>query len=213
METVERKRTKPASERRREILQAATSLFQDKGYAETTIGEIAGAAGVAAGTVYLYFPSKDHILLALHDQFHEGLASLIGEVAADAFERRAAGAEIDLNGTIDMIVESIANYSVSNREIAQVCMRHMPASGDIADLGAPDRHFIAFLGGLFKVAADQGIIHTSDPEMLAHLISAAIGYPIGTSLAFGDPPDMERLVAAMKELLYKALSPGPESRG
>lgn len=209
--SIERKRTKPPEERRREILIAATTLFREKGYADTTIGEIARAAGVAAGTVYLYFPSKDHILLALHDQFHEGLASLIGEVAGDAFDRRAAGAEIDLNETIDMIVESIANYSVSNREIAQVCMRHLPTSGDIADLGAPDRHFIAFLGGLFKIAADQGIIHTSDPEMLAHLISAAIGYPIGTSLAFGDPPEMDRLVSAMKELLYKALGPGQKS--
>src|SRR5688572_29255726 len=121
--SIERKRTKPAEERRREILMAATTLFRDKGYADTTIGEIAGAAGVAAGTVYLYLPSKDHILLGLHDQFHEGLAKLIGEVATDVIQRRAAGEEVDFHKAIDVIVESTAHYSVTNREIAQVCMR------------------------------------------------------------------------------------------
>lgn len=206
-QTPERRRTKPAHERRREILDSATTLFEEKGYAETTIGEIASAAGVAAGTVYLYFPSKDHILLALHDQFHEGLAALISEVAMDVIQRQAAGEAVDFRSAIDSIVDSIARYSLDNKEIARVCMRHLPASGDIADLGAPDRHFIAFLGDLFKVGVEAGLIHTSDPVMLAHLISAAVGYPIGTSLAFGDPPDMGRLVAAMKELLYKALGP------
>src|SRR5687767_461314 len=139
--SVERRRTKPAHERRREILDAATALFQEKGYAETTIGEIAGSAGVAAGTVYLYFPSKDHILLALHDQFHEGLATLISEVAMAVIQRQAAGETVDFRRAIDSIVDSIAGYSLENKEIAQVCMRHLPASGDIADLGAPDRHF------------------------------------------------------------------------
>lgn len=207
MEMIDRKRTKPAHERRREILEAATALFRDKGYADTAIGEIAAAAGMAAGTVYLYFPSKDHILLALHEQFHEGLAQLIGDLATEVFEKRTAGEQVDLHQTIDAIIETISNYSLSNRDVAQVCIRHLPTSGDIAERGAPDRHFIAFLARLFEVAVDHGIIHTSDPEMLAHLINGAIGYPIGTSLAFGDPPDMQRLVAAMKELLYKALGP------
>lgn len=45
------------------ILAAARELFATKGYEETTIAEIARAAGVAVGTVYLYFGNKHEILI------------------------------------------------------------------------------------------------------------------------------------------------------
>jgi AcrR family transcriptional regulator len=45
------------------ILTAARELFADQGYEETTIVHIAGRAGVAVGTVYLYFRNKHDILL------------------------------------------------------------------------------------------------------------------------------------------------------
>ena len=45
------------------ILAAASELFATKGYEETTIAEIARAAGVAVGTVYLYFGNKHEILI------------------------------------------------------------------------------------------------------------------------------------------------------
>lgn len=46
-----------------EILQAAQKVFAQKGFSQTTVEEIAQAAGVAKGTLYLYFPSKREIYL------------------------------------------------------------------------------------------------------------------------------------------------------
>ncbi|HZU14886.1 MAG TPA: TetR/AcrR family transcriptional regulator [Chloroflexota bacterium] len=51
-------------ERRRAILDAAISLFARHGFAETGISDIARAAGVSHGTVFLYFPSKDALFRA-----------------------------------------------------------------------------------------------------------------------------------------------------
>jgi len=51
--------------RTREILAAARSLLEQRGPEAMTMEEIAAAAGVAKGTVYLYFQSKDHLLQAL----------------------------------------------------------------------------------------------------------------------------------------------------
>jgi AcrR family transcriptional regulator len=51
--------------RRRQILQAARAAFDRHGLASATISDIARAAQVAKGTVYLYFASKDHILRQL----------------------------------------------------------------------------------------------------------------------------------------------------
>jgi AcrR family transcriptional regulator len=47
-----------------EILSAASAVFGDKGFAAATVEDIARAAGVAKGTVYLYFPSKAEICRA-----------------------------------------------------------------------------------------------------------------------------------------------------
>ncbi len=47
-----------------EILEAARKVFAEKGFSEATVDEIAEAAGLAKGTLYLYFPSKKEIYLA-----------------------------------------------------------------------------------------------------------------------------------------------------
>ena len=51
--------------RTREILAAARSLLEQRGPEAMTMEEIAAAAGVAKGTLYLYFQSKDDLILAL----------------------------------------------------------------------------------------------------------------------------------------------------
>lgn len=50
--------------RAEEIISAALGVFQTKGFAATTMGDIARAAGVVAGTVYLYFPNKQELFKA-----------------------------------------------------------------------------------------------------------------------------------------------------
>src|SRR3972149_11829628 len=54
------------AERRQAILDAAMKVFAQRGYAAATIRAIAREANIAQGTIYLYFPSKRDILLALY---------------------------------------------------------------------------------------------------------------------------------------------------
>jgi AcrR family transcriptional regulator len=49
------------------ILRAAVACFARQGYYGTTMEEIAAEAGIAKGAVYVYFPSKEAIFLALYD--------------------------------------------------------------------------------------------------------------------------------------------------
>ena len=57
--------------RRNQILDAATSVFAEKGFHRATIKEIARVAGIADGTIYTYFASKDEVLLAVLDRLNE----------------------------------------------------------------------------------------------------------------------------------------------
>jgi len=57
-----------ASGKRELILRAATRVFARNGYFNSKVADIARAAGVADGTVYLYFKSKEEILHSIFDQ-------------------------------------------------------------------------------------------------------------------------------------------------
>ena len=65
-------------DKRRAILDAARELFARQGYEETTIAEIARAAGVAVGTVYLYFENKHDILVDVCLALNAEVAQVIG---------------------------------------------------------------------------------------------------------------------------------------
>lgn len=54
----------PKARRRRQILMAATELFIEQGYRKTSVDEVAQRAGVAKGTVYLYYKNKTDLLFA-----------------------------------------------------------------------------------------------------------------------------------------------------
>jgi len=51
--------------RRQQILDAALDLFAKQGYAESTMPEIARSAGLATGTIYIYYPSKRELFIAV----------------------------------------------------------------------------------------------------------------------------------------------------
>jgi len=58
----------PVADKREAILRAATRTFARNGYFNSKVADIASAAGVADGTVYLYFKSKEEILHSIFDR-------------------------------------------------------------------------------------------------------------------------------------------------
>lgn len=71
-------------EKRDRILRAAVKIFSRKGFFNSKVSEIARAASVADGTIYLYFRNKDDLLISLFEE-------KMGEVVADVRRRTAAG--------------------------------------------------------------------------------------------------------------------------
>lgn len=89
-----------ADKRRAEIAATAAILFEERGFHNTSMEVIADAVGVRKPTLYHYFPSKDDILFAIHDDFIERLIGrqerrkaaaippdhVMREIMADIFE-------------------------------------------------------------------------------------------------------------------------------
>ncbi len=86
-------------DKRDAILGAATRVFAQRGFFNAQVADVAKAAGVAAGTVYLYFRSKDDLLVSLFERtmreaIAEGRAALAG--AVDPRERLSRIARLHL---------------------------------------------------------------------------------------------------------------------
>jgi TetR/AcrR family fatty acid metabolism transcriptional regulator len=89
----------PIADKRDAILKAATQIFARNGFFNSQVADIAREAGVAAGTVYLYFRSKDDLLVSLFERtmreaIDEGRAAL--QDTSDPAERLARIARLHL---------------------------------------------------------------------------------------------------------------------
>jgi AcrR family transcriptional regulator len=79
------------SEKREIIKQTALKLFAEKGYASTSISDIAQTAGISKGLMYNYFKSKEEVLKTIWDEFIDEFVAMIdpnhdGEITPEEME-------------------------------------------------------------------------------------------------------------------------------
>jgi AcrR family transcriptional regulator len=79
---------KQRQEREELILQAAEEVLAEKGYYETSIDEIAARVGIAKGTVYLHFPGKEDLVIAILERNAQAIVELVEATVATAQSNR-----------------------------------------------------------------------------------------------------------------------------
>jgi AcrR family transcriptional regulator len=104
--------------RRREILDAARKIFARKGFADGIVDDIAAEAGIAKGTIYLYFPSKKSIYKSLLQNDMEALkGGMLGRMDAAPTLRRKI---------VEFVLARL-EYAEANREFFRI-MDTQPAN-------------------------------------------------------------------------------------
>ncbi|HEY5315833.1 MAG TPA: TetR/AcrR family transcriptional regulator [Pirellulales bacterium] len=102
-------KTDRCAERREEILDAATKLFAEHGYADTDTQQLADKLGVGKGTLYRYFPSKRELFLAAADRGMRKLCQYIdASIAA-------------IEAPPDKIAEVVRSYLTFFAENPELC--------------------------------------------------------------------------------------------
>ncbi|MFQ5514247.1 MAG: TetR/AcrR family transcriptional regulator [Myxococcota bacterium] len=101
--------------RTHEILAAARRVIAELGYAEASMDRIAQKAGVAKGTLYLYFKNKDALL---ERAFEDGLAQLARQ--ARAATRRVRGPR----GQLRELARAALEHALQNRAFYQALREH-----------------------------------------------------------------------------------------
>lgn len=104
-------RAKRGADKRERILRAAIKVFARKGFYATRVSEIAKAAGVADGTIYLYFKNKDDVLVSI---FEDRITKLIDFLRAEL--EKAEGVE----AKVRVVIETQLGLLEEQRDLAEV---------------------------------------------------------------------------------------------
>lgn len=116
----ERPLTEKQAERRRRVLLAAIELAAEGGYDGVQMREVAERAGVAIGTVYHYFDSKDHLLAESMTEWLTGLEASIA--------RRPARGDTTLERVLDILRRTTRGMA-ENRQVSAAVIGGLVAEG------------------------------------------------------------------------------------
>jgi TetR/AcrR family transcriptional regulator, cholesterol catabolism regulator len=149
--------------RRRQIRAEAARLFDEFGYGETSMDKIADAVGIRKASLYYYFPSKDRLLIEMHDEMLELIMS-----AHESRVAAKASAEEQIIGMITDIISLQETHPGSLR----VFFEHY------RELPEPERGEIAArrsrYGDFMRQALDAGVASGEFAPMDTRLTSFAI---------------------------------------
>ncbi len=135
-----------------EILDAARRVFAKKGFNGATVDAIADSAGVAKGTVYLYFRSKREIYL---EALQRGLEGLLQET------RKNVAAAPTLAGKVHAFISTRVRYADENRDFISIYHAEFAKNGaSVLKRGCRDLYLqqAAALAEMLEAAMDRGEI-------------------------------------------------------
>jgi len=160
------------SKRRGEIMAAAKKVFAHNGFHATTIAHIAKEAGLAYGSVYWYFDSKDELFHALMSAEGDALRAHIAAALA------ASGQRPDKNGEpLRVTVQAVLEFFEADKAVTKLLLRDASALGDQFEkhLGSIYERFIDDIEKHMIVAQQRGTVINAPPRMLAFSLAALIG--------------------------------------
>src|SRR5262245_55259986 len=118
-------------DRRRQLLDAATWVFARKGYRNAGVSDIIKQAGVARGTFYLYFKSKEQVFLDIVEDFYRRtLQALAG--SGDAPDIASAGS---VQGLIAHSFRRWLAFAAANRDATTVILKEASSIDSRFDKG------------------------------------------------------------------------------
>jgi AcrR family transcriptional regulator len=160
---------------RRRILDAASTLFDERGIDRVTMAEITSASGVQPSTMYQYFSGKDDIVWAILGELMQessGQASRRIDGASNAFAR--------LTALLDFMADELAHNQVKVRFMAQfdaMYARDWPAQRLLTLESQINPQGFQFFTKLIREGIADGSLRSDlDPELTMHaVINAVIG--------------------------------------
>jgi AcrR family transcriptional regulator len=185
-----------------EIMDAARDVFARKGFSETTMDDIAEAAGLAKGTLYLYFKSKRDLYLAA---LKHGIAEL------NAQTMRAVDAAQGAREKIRAWVSTRLAFTEENREFCKIYYSELgnlvhPVP-TLAEFKKMYMQQVEYMTGVLERAAANGEIRSGDARQTALMIYDLTRGSIARQLMGWTREDRQRQIDGICDLIWSGIRP------
>lgn len=182
--------------RRAELVAAAARLFAEQGVDDTSVSDIVRAAGVAQGTFYLYFDSRDAIVCAV-------VEALIGGVA-ERIELALAEPALSAAEKLDAMAEALLEISDEPYEVELMAIFHRADNLTVHDrvvrsLGERITPHIALI---VEQGIAEGVFAPQDPVAAAWFVFGALH---GLETGFSGVVETRRAIAQLRAFVLRGL--------
>jgi TetR/AcrR family fatty acid metabolism transcriptional regulator len=187
-------------EKRERILAAAISVFAQKGFYATRVSEIAKAAGVADGTIYLYFQNKEDVLVSI---FRDRIVQLI-----EVLKREIAKA-----GTVEEKIRRIVELQLGllegQRDLAEVVTVNLRQSSSLLKQYAVPlfKEYLDVIAGVIAEGQKDGTLRADlNPKIAARALWGGLdGIALTWALTDPDPTKLRKAAQQYASLFLEGV--------
>lgn len=190
-EAVKRRRREAPDVRQDQILDAAESVLLDRGLAATTVADVADAAGIAKGTVYLYFGSKAELLAGIRARYIERFGAQLTAALSESRRKPVS--------RLDRFVEEFFEYSHAHQRLHHILFHEAGFSEEDAFAGVR-----SVLTEFIRAGIDSGAFRKGDVELTTDFLLAGIHGALVSALH--DDDQRERQTAGARELARRLVA-------
>jgi AcrR family transcriptional regulator len=194
-------RTKPAEDRRADLLAAGARVFAERGIAAASVADLTAAAGVAKGTFYLYFDSKETLLGALQEQFVDaGLEKIHAALEAHRTD--------DWIDRLDTYVAAFLQTYFEQGHLHDVLFHHLaPPAGEAAH--RTRAKILDSIEALLRDGTEAEAFAVDDPAGTAELLYSTLHGTADAALHHDRPVDPAPVITAAQDFVRRAVGAHP----
>jgi len=190
------------SDKRRRILDAAVKVFAEKGFFQARVSDIARLAGVADGTIYLYFKNKDDLLISI---FEEKMKEI------NVKFRDALGTEKDsVQRFRRLIAMHLAGFQAYPELAAVLQVELRQSSRFMREYKKVElKNYLDLMGDVVREGQQQGVFRKDIPlGLVKRFVFGALDEVVSTWVLAGRPYDLESLTDPLVDLFLNGLREG-----
>lgn len=189
------------------ILNAAIKVFASKGFFQTKVSEIAKEAGVADGTVYVYFKNKDDLLISI---FEVKMREVIAQF------RRETQAKDDAQARLECLVRMHLAEFQANPDLAAVFQLELRQSNRfMREYGKSElKEYLDLIGEIVEQGQQEGIFRREiPPRVVKRFIFGTLDEIVSTWVLTGMKYDLESVAEPVFDLFLRGIKQNAAASG
>lgn len=189
---------KEHDERKTEILDTAKSLFLSKGYDKTTINDILKAIGIAKGTFYHYFKSKEEVMEAV----------VMRVIEQDMVIAREIAANTELSALDKIIQYLLAQLPNENDEKSDMIEQFPNVENALMKQRAMEgtlQHICPILAEIIEEGNEKGEFQTPFPLEAIQFLIAGIQTLLDERMMTPDEETMKRRIQSFIDIIFRVI--------